>query len=142
MTKKPTAHNTYSASRQRGVSLVIVMMFLVILSMLGITAIQTSTLSSKVARNQLDRTLAFQAAEAALRDAELDLKNKKFDKTTFCVAGAVGCRAILISNGGQNFGNDTSLNPAANRCNLGLCATDDLIVGATTGKLAAPVKRP
>ncbi len=130
MPKVLTAFHTSTKSRERGISLVIVMMFLVILSMLGVTALQTSTLSSKVARNQLDRTLAFQAAEAALRDAELDLKNKKFDKTTSCVAGATGCRVILISNRGQNFGNDTTGNPSANRCKLGLCATDNLIAGA------------
>lgn len=115
---------------QRGVSLVIVMIFLVILSVLGISAMQTSTLSSKVARNQLDRTLAFQAAEAALRDAELDLNNKKFDKVTKCIAGTTGCRATLISRGGSNFGNDTTSDPSANRCNLGLCSTDDPVAGA------------
>ena len=116
--------------KQRGISLVIVMIFLVILSVLGVSAIQTSTLSSKVARNQLDRTLAFQAAEAALRDAELDLTNKRFDKITKCTAGAAGCRATLIASGGGSFGNDTSLDPLVNRCNLGLCSTDDPIVGA------------
>ena len=115
---------------QRGISLVIVMIFLVILSVLGVSAIQTSTLSSKVARNQLDRTLAFQAAEAALRDAELDLNNKKFDKVTKCTAGGIGCRTSLITSGGSNFGNDTSSNPLANRCNLGLCSTDNPIAGA------------
>ena len=119
-----------SKGKQQGISLVIVMIFLVILSVLGVSAIQTSTLSSKVARNQLDRTLAFQAAEAALRDAELDLNNKKFDKVTKCTAGASDCRATLITSGGSNFGNDTSANPAANRCNLGLCSTDDPIAGA------------
>ena len=117
-------------SKQQGISLVIVMIFLVILSILGVTAMQTSTLSSKVARNQLDRTLAFQAAEAALRDAELDLTNTRFDKVTKCTAGAVRCRATLIASGGGSFGNDTSSNPLANRCNLGLCATDDPIAGA------------
>ncbi len=132
MTKQNSTH--YNALRlhgsQRGISLVIVMIFLVILSVLGVSAMQTSTLSSKVARNQLDRTLAFQAAEAALRDAELDLNNKKFDKVTKCTAGAAGCRAALITAGGSNFGNDTTNNPSANRCKLGLCSTDDPVVGA------------
>ena len=132
MTKQNSTH--HSALRlhgnQRGISLVIVMIFLVILSVLGVSAMQTSTLSSKVARNQLDRTLAFQAAEAALRDAELDLNNKKFDKVTKCTAGATGCRANLITNNGSNFGNDTTSDPTANRCNLGLCSTDDPVAGA------------
>ena len=132
MTKQNSTHHNALRLQgsQRGISLVIVMIFLVILSVLGVSAMQTSTLSSKVARNQLDRTLAFQAAEAALRDAELDLNNKKFDKVTKCTAGAIGCRAKLITAGGSNFGNDTTSDPTANRCNLGLCSTDDPVAGA------------
>lgn len=130
MFKLRTSRQLLTKRRQQGVSLVIVMIFLVILSGLGITAMQNSTLSSKVARNQLDRTLAFQAAEAALRDAELDLNNTRFDGVTRCTAGAVGCRVTLIGNGGQSFGNDTTADPTANRCNLGLCSTDDPVVGA------------
>ncbi len=79
---------------QQGISLVIVMIFLVILSVLGVTAIQTSTLSSRVARNEADRNLAFQSAEAALRDGELDARNLKVD-LTLCVKGVGGCRAQL-----------------------------------------------
>lgn len=101
--------NSRSAG-QRGISLVIVMIFLVILSVLGITAMQSSTLGSRVARNEADRTLAFQAAEAALRDGELDIKNLKADNTT-CVAASAGCRIENISRGN---GFDTV-------CTLGLC---------------------
>ena len=95
---------------QRGISLVIVMIFLVILSVLGVTAMQSSTLGSRIARNEADRTLAFQAAEAALRDGELDIKNLKADNSA-CVAASAGCRVLSISRGD---GFDTV-------CNLGLC---------------------
>lgn len=96
--------------RQRGISLVVVMIFLLILSVLGIAAIQSSTLGARVARNEADRTLAFQAAEAALRDGELDVKNLRVNNSA-CVAGATGCRAQTI-NRGDGF--DTV-------CSLGLC---------------------
>lgn len=99
-----------SKTGQRGISLVIVMIFLVILSVLGVTAIQSSSLGSRVARNEADRTLAFQAAEAALRDGELDVKNLKADNSA-CVAATPGCRAQNISRGD---GFDTV-------CTLGLC---------------------
>lgn len=59
---------------QRGISLFLVMTFLVILSILGVTAIQGSGLSARIAGNEADRTLAFQAAESALRDAEKDIR--------------------------------------------------------------------
>lgn len=96
--------------QQRGISLVIVMIFLVILSVLGISAMQSSTLGSRIARNEADRSLAFQAAEAALRDGELDVKNLKADNSA-CVPAALGCRIESI-NRGDGFG-------AA--CTLGLC---------------------
>lgn len=97
-------------SAERGISLVIVMIFLVILSMLGVSAMQSSTFSSRIARNESDRNLAFQAAEAALRDAELDIKNVRFDNS-LCLSGATGCRADLLNRGN---GFDSS-------CTLGLC---------------------
>jgi type IV pilus assembly protein PilX len=95
---------------QRGISLVIVMIFLVILSGLAVTTMQGSTFSSRIAANEADRTLAFQAAEAALRDAENDIFGKTSDGNTPCTA-ATPCRSPLIT-GGVGF-NTT--------CPLGLC---------------------
>lgn len=101
-----------ASRREQGVSLVLVMIFLVILSGLGITAIQTSTFSSRIASNEMDRNLAFQAAEAALRDAENDIAYRRFDLTP-CSAAIVGCRAEPFE-GLLNF--DTV-------CTNGLCDT-------------------
>ncbi len=94
-------HNRNIKKQQRGISLVIVMIFLVILSVLGVTAMQGSTLSSRIARNEADRNLAFQAAEAALHDAELDIKGLRFDNAV-CVPATTGCRTERI-NRGDNF---------------------------------------
>lgn len=41
--------------------------------MLGLAAMQGATLEEKMAGNQRDRNIAFEAAEAALRDAEQDI---------------------------------------------------------------------
>lgn len=59
---------------QRGVSLVVVLLFLLVMSVLGVTAIRTSNLEEKMSGNERDRELAFEAAEAALRDAERDVQ--------------------------------------------------------------------
>ena len=83
---------------QSGVSLVIVMIFLVILSGLAISAMQGSTFSARIAGNESDRTLAFQAAEAALKDAENDIRGRLSDGTT-CPAGSAVCRAVPINRG-------------------------------------------
>lgn len=60
---------------QRGVALPAVMLMLVVILLLATVAARTSMLGEKAARNDRDRLLALHAAEAALRDAESDLKN-------------------------------------------------------------------
>lgn len=80
------------AATERGVSLVIVMIFLVILSGLGITAMQSSTLSSRISRNEADRNIAHQAAEAALVDAENDIFYLRANRITPCSSAIAGCR--------------------------------------------------
>jgi len=106
--------------------LVLVMIFLVILSGLGITAIQTSTFSARIARNESDRNLAFQAAEAALRDAENDIFYRRFDQTA-CSASTAGCRAEPFE-GLLNF--DTA-------CVGGLCDTAGAAAGTVFWETAA-----
>jgi type IV pilus assembly protein PilX len=58
---------------ERGASLIMVMIVLTIVSLLGIGAIQISMMSERGARSDRDMQLAWQSAEAALIDAEIDL---------------------------------------------------------------------
>lgn len=62
-----------SRANQRGVTLIVALIFLAILMLLGVTVAQTSSMEERMAGNTRDRDLAFQAAEAALKDAEADL---------------------------------------------------------------------
>lgn len=55
---------------ENGAVLITGLVMLLILTLIGITAIQSSTLEEKMAGNLNSRNLAFQAAEMALRDAE------------------------------------------------------------------------
>lgn len=64
--RPPVAH----VRHQHGFSLVMVLIFLVLLTILGVTAMQTSTLEERMAGNLRDENIAFQAAESALREAE------------------------------------------------------------------------
>lgn len=59
-----------TSSRQRGSTLVISLMILIVMTLIGLTGVMTSTLEEKMAGNTRDQALAFQAAEAALRDGE------------------------------------------------------------------------
>lgn len=58
---------------ERGVSLIMVMLVLVVVSLLGVSAVKISILGERSARNDRDYQVAFQAAEAALLDAEIDM---------------------------------------------------------------------
>jgi type IV pilus assembly protein PilX len=55
---------------QAGAVLVSSLLFLLIMSLLGVTAMSVALLEEKMAGNLRDRSLAFQAAETALRSAE------------------------------------------------------------------------
>lgn len=56
--------------RQEGAALVIGLIMLVLVTMLGITALRTTALEERMASHTSDRAIAFQAAEAALRQGE------------------------------------------------------------------------
>jgi type IV pilus assembly protein PilX len=61
-------------SKQRGASLIIVMLILIVVSVLGIGSAQIALMSERGARNDRDQQVAWQAAEAALMDAEFDMR--------------------------------------------------------------------
>ncbi len=55
-----------TAARARGAALAMALIFLVILTLIGVGAMNTTLLQEKMAGNLQDRTVAFQAAESAL----------------------------------------------------------------------------
>lgn len=59
---------------QRGAALLTGLIFMVILTLLGITAARMAGLEERMSGNMRDRSLAMQAAEMALRDAERDIR--------------------------------------------------------------------
>ena len=74
MNKHPYSHpiqtERFFPPRQRGVALVMSLVFLLLLTILGIAALNTTSLEEKMAGNVKDRNLAFQSAESALIVAE------------------------------------------------------------------------
>jgi type IV pilus assembly protein PilX len=56
--------------RNTGVALFISLVLLLVLTILGVSVVQTTSLEIRMARNEHDTLLAFEAAESALRDAE------------------------------------------------------------------------
>lgn len=56
---------------QRGAALLVALILLAVIILVGLGAIGTTILQNKAASNQYDRQVAFQAAEAALRQAQV-----------------------------------------------------------------------
>lgn len=59
---------------ERGATLIIVLLLLIVVLLLGVSASQIALQGEKSSRNGRDRQIAFQAAEAALLDAETDIE--------------------------------------------------------------------
>lgn len=55
---------------QRGAVLVVSLIFLLVMTLIGVVSMQNTTLEERMARNVYDGERAFQAAEAALREGE------------------------------------------------------------------------
>lgn len=64
---RPVAH---PGGRQSGVSLVIVLILLLVMTVLGLAVMRGTLLEERMSANMYDRSLAFQQAESALREAE------------------------------------------------------------------------
>ena len=62
---------------QRGVALAVSLILLIIVTLLALSNLQTVTLEEKMTAATYDRQLAFQAAEAALREGEQYVTNNK-----------------------------------------------------------------
>jgi len=69
-------------NRQQGAVLIVSLIILLVLTLIGITGMRTTVLEEKMAGNMNDQNLAFQAAEAALRDGE-DLMNTLVTNASF-----------------------------------------------------------
>jgi type IV pilus assembly protein PilX len=70
----PTIARRGTHAVQRGAALVVALILLVVITLVGLAAIGTTLLQNKAASNQYDRQVAFQSAEAALRQAQVAIQ--------------------------------------------------------------------
>jgi type IV pilus assembly protein PilX len=64
------SRQTNPAGRERGSALAIALIFLLLMTLLGVSAMRSSNMQERMAGNLRDRNMAFQSAEAALRAGE------------------------------------------------------------------------
>jgi type IV pilus assembly protein PilX len=74
---------------QNGAVLVVSLIMLLLMTLIGISAMQSTVLEEKMAGNFKDKNIAFQAAESALRDAEnlTDTLNGHTGMSNICTNG-------------------------------------------------------
>jgi type IV pilus assembly protein PilX len=77
-------------ARERGVVLIVALVFLAVLTILGISAITSTSQEEKMARYTRDYNVALQAAEAALREARYDLGAGAFATRSPPIIGNTG----------------------------------------------------
>lgn len=61
---------------QKGASLIVVLLILVVVSIVGVSAVQISMMGERATRNDRDLQIAWQSAEAALVDAAFDIEGQ------------------------------------------------------------------
>lgn len=75
MTFQPPSMTSSAPRAQRGAALIVSLLILLLMTIIGITSMQTTTLEERMAGNMRDLNLAFQSAEAALIEGESYLHN-------------------------------------------------------------------
>ena len=80
---------------QRGISLFVVIVFVMLSMLLALWASRTSLFNEMVVGNDADYQRAFEAAQALLQDAELDIRGEKADGSACIGTGAV-CRTTGV----------------------------------------------
>lgn len=81
---------TRSSSSQRGATLVVVLILLLLMTLLGLASLRGTVLEERMTANLLDRGMAFQVAEAGLREAEALMDPQPTFPGTGCVNGLCG----------------------------------------------------
>ena len=86
-----TGLRTPYRTRQRGISLFVVIVFVLLSMLLALWASRTSLFNEMVVSNDADYQRAFEATQALLQDAELDIRGENADGSV-CSGSADVCR--------------------------------------------------
>lgn len=133
--------------RQSGVSLIIALIFLVVLTLFATAGVRTTLLQERMAGNSIDMNLSFQAAELAVREAELKvgggLATDSF--TSACITGLCARSnapywadaATWVDGGAEKFARINVNNTAISNLDPPLAAVPKYIV-ELVGKVKAP----
>lgn len=126
---------SFKASAQSGMALLLSLVFLSLLSLIGVAAMQNATLQEKLAASLAARNQSFQGAEAVLRIGESAVQRSHYTLPE-CAAG-IRCgppaESSVVTNAGFNATSGVTWIAAAN----GVYGVQNL--GSITGAVQVPV---
>ncbi len=109
---------------QQGIALVFVLLMLVIAFSMAVITARMTLQGDKATRNDRDRQIAFQAAELALHDAELDLMDVNLTDKAKKSGGSNKGRACKIGNPEAHVDFEPGCGKKSDGDRLGLCRYD------------------
>ena len=117
-------HPHYRRPRQRGVALFVVIVFVMLSMLLALWASRTSLFSEMVVGNDADYQRAFEAAQALLQDAELDIRGENPDGSPCTAAKCrdkIGTAEKIPLDPQEVTPLLADLDQKATKCSHGLC---------------------
>ena len=127
-----------SRKNQQGVALFISLVMLLILTILGVSAVQTTALQERMSRNSFDSNMAFQAAESAVRDAEQYIETNFNSLIDFDAAGAED-EGLYYANAWDEAPNWEAIDwDVDQECTETARPTGVMLAGTTTGTTSVP----
>jgi type IV pilus assembly protein PilX len=107
--------NSSLARPQKGMALIVVLGMMSVIFVIAAISIRLTLLAERSARNDRDRQIAFQAAEAALADAEIDIMGPNAAANKRCTIRSNHLEGLFVPNCGMDTSNQTrglcGLNP-------------------------------
>lgn len=88
---------SYFRSAQSGASLIVVLILLLVMTLLGLAVLRTTLLDERMSANLYDRSLSFQSAETALREAEAAIQQAQLSNASIgfnCTTTGVLCPSV------------------------------------------------
>ncbi|MDZ7866655.1 pilus assembly PilX family protein [Acidovorax sp.] len=124
MPRLPLSNHRPLRPQQRGVALFVVIVFVMLSMLLALWASRTSLFNEMVVGNDADYQRAFEAAQALLQDAELDIR-REFPDGNPCTAATcrdlVGAADKIPADPSEVTPLLTTLDSQPTKCRSGLC---------------------
>lgn len=121
----PRSAPSHQRTQQNGIALYVVIVFVMLSMLLALWASRTSLFNELVVGNDADYLRAYEATEALLQDAELDIRNENSDGSVCTGTGNI-CRTSTsdkIPLEAQDIGPLlATLDNETTKCRNGLCA--------------------